>query len=185
MLMLRDALSLEEREISSLAIAKCVIEQDAFCYANRILLFSSYKSEVDTSKIYKTAKALGKDVYYPRVQEGAMDFYQVDEKTNWEINRYGIREPQIVEEKRFIPQKGDWIYVLMPGVVFDCEKNRIGYGGGYYDKYLQWLETQTNVENLFKVAVAFECQMIESGRIVHEAYDIKPDCIVTEKRCYL
>ena len=72
----------------------------------------------------------------------------------------------------------------MPGAVFDVEGNRIGYGGGYYDKFLQKLEIEfsTQQREVYKIAVAFECQMTELGNIISETYDIKPNCIITEKR---
>ena len=89
------------------------------------------------------------------------------------------------------------ICMIMPGAVFDEDGNRIGYGGGYYDKYLEWLEQilfrkmmmyegQMVLEKyLCKMAVAFECQIIEKEEIPSEVYDVKVDCILTEGRSIL
>lgn len=70
----------------------------------------------------------------------------------------------------------------MPGAVFDEAGNRIGYGGGYYDKYLHWLENMLPFENICKVAVAFECQLVDLGMIENEPHDVQVNYIVTESK---
>lgn len=64
--------------------------------------------------------------------------------------------------------------MIMPGVAFDERCSRIGYGGGYYDKYL------SKAKEIYKVAVAFEQQVYQE--LPCEAHDLRPDIIVTEKR---
>jgi 5-formyltetrahydrofolate cyclo-ligase len=68
------------------------------------------------------------------------------------------------------------VLLIMPGAAFDAKCNRIGYGKGYYDKYLQ---VHPNVKT---IAIAFELQMVET--IPAEAYDICPDIIITEEKTY-
>lgn len=113
-----------------------------------------------------------------------MEFYLVDETTEWETSKFGMREPKVDEYKKLKANSHDKIFVLMPGAAFDKKGNRIGYGGGYYDKYLQQLETKMSSQNIYKTAVVFECQIVETGLIEQEAHDIKPDCIVTETHKY-
>lgn len=186
-LRLRDALSLEERREKSHIIAEKVIAQKAFKEADKILLFASYKSEVDTAKIFETVQKLSKDVYYPKVMGEEMEFYKVEREADLIEGYCGIREPEATPNKKFIPQPNDKICVIMPGAVFDKEGNRIGYGGGYYDKYLQWLESfyvediEKTDKHIYKIAVAFECQLVEVGQIASDQHDIKVDFIVTEK----
>ncbi len=179
----RDALSEKERKEKSARISKQVIGQMAFQNATKVLLFSSFKSEVDTEDVFREAKRLNKDIYYPRILDKEMEFYFVNETTEFEISSFGVKEPKADERKRFVASVEDKIFVLMPGVVFDEKRNRIGYGGGYYDKYLQRLEEKLPSKNICKVAVAFECQMVENGSIESEIHDIKPDYIITEDRC--
>lgn len=181
-LKLRDALSVDERMQKSQQIAKYLIEQKAFQEADKILLFASYKSEVETAQIFDVAHALNKDVYYPKVVDKKMKFYQVQNKEDLIEGYRGIREPEINEDRQFVATLLEKILVVMPGTVFDKSGNRIGYGGGYYDKYLQQLECIMPKENVCKIAVAFECQMVETGKIPSETYDVKPDYIITETR---
>lgn len=181
-LALRDALSQKERQEKSIQISDKVIELKSFQNANIVLMYDAIRSEVETARIYREARRLSKVVYFPRVIESQMEFYLVDEATEFEISRFGVREPKMEAEKQFVPDEQSRIFVLMPGAVFDEAGNRIGYGGGYYDKYLHWLEDRVLSERVCKVAVAYECQMVDQGRIVKEAHDVHPDYIVTESR---
>lgn len=182
----RDALSFEERFDKSRQIAQKVIGQAAFQEADALLLFASYKSEVDTTEIFETAKKLGKDIYYPKVLGKQMEFYRVQKKEDLVEGYRGIREPEANAQLQFRPAENDKILVLMPGAVFDAEGNRIGYGGGYYDKFLQKIETILGNERkltenpVCKMAVAYECQIVEIGQIPSDVYDKKVDYIITE-----
>ena len=178
----RNALSELERSDKSIRIAKKVIQLECFKKCNTILLYMSTRSEVETQEIYLEAKKRGKRIYCPRVNGKQMEFYLVNEKTEFEISTFGIIEPKPESTEVFVPDKEDEIFVLMPGVVFDEEGNRIGYGGGYYDKYLQRLADGNAYRSLSAVAVAYDCQMIESGIIEREPHDIRGDYIITESR---
>lgn len=182
----RDALSLEERIEKSHQIAEKVIAQKEFIEADKILLFASYKSEVNTEAIFVKAKALGKEIYYPKVIGKEMEFFKMESETDLKEGYRGIPEPEENAEKQFRPVMRDRICVIMPGAVFDAEGNRIGYGGGYYDKYLQQLEAiwendKTMLKkHIYKLALAFQFQIVESGKILREQYDIKVDSVITE-----
>ena len=178
----RNALSVQEREEKSIEIARKVIALEEFENSNKILLYAPIRSEVKTSNIYMEARRLRKAVYYPRVLGDEMEFYFVDETTELETSKYGIREPKVEEVKQFVPNTQDKIFILMPGAVFDEDGNRIGYGGGYYDKYLHWLASRISLENICKVAVAFACQVVELGKIEPEIHDVQADFIVTENQ---
>ncbi len=180
----RDGLSQQDRQAKSIQIAEKVIEQEVFQRSDVILLYASAKSEVDTMKIFHEAKWLNKNIYCPRVIGKEMEFYLVDETTEFETSAYGIREPQIDETKRFVPKEQNRILVLMPGVVFDKTGRRVGYGGGYYDKYLSCLDGVVPSENVYKVAIAFEVQMVKPGVIEKQPHDIQPDWIITECGVY-
>lgn len=174
-LQLRNALNVEARKEKSHLIAEKVIAQSEFIETDKILLFASFKSEVDTCEIFQAAREAGKAVYFPKIIGKEMKFYQVEKEDDLTEGQWGIREPQLIPEKEFVPQAVDKICIIMPGVVFDIEGNRIGYGGGYYDKFLQQLE------NGYKLAIAFDCQLVDRGQIVGEQHDVKADCVVTEK----
>ena len=87
----------------------------------------------------------------------------------------GIPEP--IEKRPVIADRG---VMIMPGLVFDHELNRIGYGGGYYDRYL----SKYGNDNIIKVAIAYDFQVVNKIDSTSEEHDIKPDIIVTDKAEY-
>lgn len=184
-LALRDTLTLEARIEKSRIITEKVIRHEKFQEADKVLLFASFRSEVDTTEIFKVAIAMGKEVYFPRVEGKEMEFYRIEKETDLIEGYRGIREPKGEASTRFAvnPKAGDApkILVIMPGAVFDADGNRIGYGGGYYDKFLLRLETTIEQKNLYKIALAFECQMVEKNIIIKELHDKNPDIVITEK----
>ena len=178
----RNALSFDEQSEKSKGIIERIMENKNFIEADKILLFASYKSEVDTTGLFRVARTFSKDVYYPKVVDEVMEFYLVENQSDLIEGYRGICEPNAERSKKFIPKLDDKVCVIMPGLAFDEEGNRIGYGGGYYDKFLGKLETEFPRENICKIAIAFDCQVIETGRIERESHDIRPDYIVTEER---
>lgn len=178
----RDAMSQQVCIEKSGMIADKVIRMPEFQKSNKILLYAPIRNEVETKEIREEAKCLKKEIFYPRVLGKEMKFYRVGESTEFETSPYGICEPKPELAELFVPEKEDMIFVLVPGVVFDEAGSRIGYGGGYYDKYLQWLEEEISVDNICKVAIAYDCQLVEEGRIKKETHDVAMDFIVTETR---
>lgn len=181
-LKLRDALTLEERERKSKEITKRVIAHKAFKQADIILLFSSFKSEVDTTEIFETAQRFSKDIYYPKVIGDEMEFYRVEHEIDLKEGYRGICEPKADNDRKFMAQPDEKICVIMPGVAFDEVGNRIGYGGGYYDKFLRRMRRSLSTENISKVAIGFDCQLVEPGAIEVEEHDIRLDVLVTENK---
>jgi len=181
-LQIRDALSVEERKEKSRKIVEKVIHHREFQDCNTVLMFASYGSEVDTLAIFVTAKKMGKNIFFPKIVGEEMVFYQVNDMQELLEGYKGIREPAQDERKRYEPQLDERCVVLMPGVVFDTEGGRIGYGKGFYDKFLGKIQLERISKGFKKLAIAFECQLVETGEIMAESYDIKPDYIATENR---
>lgn len=180
----RDKLTLDERLQKSQNITEIVLSSEEFQSSDELLLFASYKSEVDTTEIIKQALGMDKRVYLPKVQGKEMIFYQINSMEELKEGYCGIREPEAELSRQFTPKQDRKVFVLMPGVAFDKMGGRIGYGGGFYDKFLSKIEVEIPRENLCKMAVAFECQLVENGKIIKEEYDIKPNCIMTEEKIY-
>lgn len=194
-LQLRNSLTDETRIEKSQIITNYIIHHPKFQSADCILMFASYKSEVDTTAIMEYALVLGKTVYFPRIENtgqvgnNEMEFYRIFSPEDLYEGYKGIREPKPREELRFTLAAGEKILILMPGAVFDMEGNRIGYGGGFYDRFLAWIEDFKNgIEDasyttpVCTMALAFECQLVENGVIKAEEHDRKVDYIITEKR---
>ena len=98
-----------------------------------------------------------------------MNFYSWSRNDPLKINKFGIPEP--VSSKIFYPD-----ILLVPLVAYDSSLNRLGYGGGYYDRYIEKIE---KIKKVIKIGLAFSFQKISSIPI--NQYDKKLDFIVTEK----
>ena len=169
----RDALSQKERMAKSRLIAEKLMEMPVYKRTQQILLYASFRSEVDTSALMKQALADGKKVYCPLVRGCDMVFYRIWGETDLQAGYQGIMEPAAQEENRYCPMAEDLL--VMPGAVFDRCRNRIGYGKGFYDRFLAaGFAGHT-------VALAFSVQIVGYGKIPVLDTDVRPDKIVTER----
>ncbi|AZR73085.1 5-formyltetrahydrofolate cyclo-ligase [Anoxybacter fermentans] len=174
---LRDQLSERKRELYSKKIRQRLEGLLSYKKAHTILYFVSFRSEVNTIPLIKKGLAIGKRVILPitNLSTGRLTFSELkDFDKELVVGTYGILEPK----KEFIrpvqPEEID--FVLMPGLVFDHNGYRIGYGGGFYDRFLGELTRRPKL-----VAVAYELQVMDKP-LPHEDHDIPVDMIVTEKR---
>lgn len=177
-LKLRDELTERERRDKSRAIIGKLMNTGAYEEAEVVLSYVSYKSEVITEEMIEAALKDGKRVYCPRIDKDDMEFYRIMSMEDLTTGYKGIREPmpngdRLLSGRDISMSK---CLMIMPGSAFDRERNRIGYGKGYYDRYLE------RYPQLPTIAVCFECQLVE--KIPAEAYDIKPAVIMTEKGMY-
>lgn len=175
----RKKLSSEENADMSERIRERLFGTDEYTSAESIYIYVSFNNEPDTYEIISRAWDDGKTVFVPCTgrEKGRMDFVSIESFDDLSRKVMGISEPEYDLRKVSMPDKN--ALVIMPGVAFDEEKNRAGYGGGYYDK---WLEKAC--EDVKKTALAFEFQVFKDVRIMTEAHDIRPDHIVTEERVY-
>lgn len=175
-----DRLTVNEDRKNAEIIVNRYLDSDYFKRADIIFAYSSMEDEIPTERIVQTALKSGKKVALPKVispvSDGAkMEFLLVDGNTLYISGVYGIMEPECGE--RVSPAGGnDRIEILIPGLCFDLEKNRIGYGGGYYDRYL----SQFDREKFHITALAYEYQIFEV--IPTDEYDSKVDLVITENR---
>ena len=98
-----------------------------------------------------------------------MNFYSWSRTDPLKINKFGIPEP--VSTKVFYPD-----ILLVPLVAYDSSLNRVGYGGGYYDRYIEKIE---KIKKVIKIGLAFSYQKLKKVPI--DQYDKKLDFIITEK----
>ncbi|MDO5381843.1 MAG: 5-formyltetrahydrofolate cyclo-ligase [Eubacteriales bacterium] len=136
-----------------------------------ILTYVSYNQEVDTKKFILRCIEDGKNVYVPKVIKNdygkTMIFVRIKSFDDLQKGYMGISEP--VSDEESLVDKG---LMIMPGLAFDREFNRIGYGGGFYDRYLE------EHKNILKIGVCFDFQLFDS--IPCEEHDLKPDIVVTQ-----
>jgi 5-formyltetrahydrofolate cyclo-ligase len=172
----RKSLSKEKITEKSRLIRKNLYSLEEFKKAKNILFYVSFGNEVGTRKTIKDLLAKKeKKVIVPYVLKN-YPILQVSELKdfNWlEPKTFGIPEPKELYIREFSHKKLD--LVIIPGIVFDKKGYRIGYGHGYYDRFLKTLN-----KNVKKVGLAFELQLVDE--IPEEKHDVPVDIVVTEKR---
>ncbi len=173
----RENLTKEERERASLLLTERMAGHQWFYRAKYFLGFAGYGSEIDTYPLLEEALLRGKKVYVPKVEGDGMEFYPIASTDELRPGYRGIPEPEgcgAPFDYRECKKQGetDRVLMLMPGVAFDPCRNRLGYGKGFYDRYLAGKEELA----LRTVAVGFQCQMVE--RIPTEEYDIRPGQVI-------
>ena len=149
-------------------IAGNLVEMKEFAEAKDVLCYVSTDDEVDTKKIINFSLSQNKNVYVPKViSKEKMEFYKINSLSELQKGYFGISEPDTENEKF---EKGDAICIV-PGLCFDKEGNRLGYGGGFYDRFLQ-------NKKMLKVSLAYSSFVSE--KIDCDEYDVKMDYIVTQ-----
>jgi len=173
MLALRDEMSCEERMIYSKEIMDTLLELDVIQQAKEILCFVGYKSEVSTTALMEELLLLDKKIYVPRVNGEEMDFYRIKNLKDLQEGYKGIPEPAEACKDMFEGPTGSNVVMLMPGAVFAVDGSRIGYGKGFYDRYL------AKYDIMNRIALCFSRQLVEN--IPCDAHDKKASVIITEK----
>ena len=187
----RDSISYEIRKDKDRKIKEALLELSEFKASHKILLYVSFRSEVDTFDLLKYCIANGKATVLPRVdkQNNELKLYEIKDTGELVSGYFGIPEPKVSESRRMNVEDIDLIVV--PGVAFDGHCNRLGYGKGFYDKLLSKGKRQkakgaiSRQPSAFIIALAYEEQIVEA--LPSEPHDIKMDKIITDKRiieCY-
>lgn len=168
----RRLLTSRQREEGTAVITERILSHPWFREAEDIYCYIDFDGEPGTRAVIEEAWRLGKRVWAPKVLEEQMDFYQITTYDTLTPGAFGIPEPSGESE----PASGKDGLMIMPGIAFDRQRNRVGYGKGYYDRYLR------DHPGLRTIAAAFACQIV--GRIEAEEQDIAPMALVTEQDIY-
>ena len=129
-----------------------------------------YNHEIDSIGILKKFEKKKYSISLPKIKKNnRMNFYHWSLKDPLIVNEYGIPEP--TKKKIVYPN-----ILLVPLVAFDKNLNRIGYGGGFYDRYIKRI---SKIKKIFTIGLAYSFQQVK--RIPINKYDIKLDYIITEK----
>ena len=168
----RQMLSEEEQKAYSLRVASRVTAHPLFLRAEDIFCYLPVKGEVDTSAILQTAWKQGKRTAVPKViSKTEMQFYYINSYEELREGTYGILEP--ITGRLAEPHTA---LVILPGTVFDIQCNRIGYGGGYYDRYLAAHRSYRTM------ALAYSVQIVPE--LPKEDHDIPVEYLITESEEY-
>lgn len=157
-------------------IAKKLIKFDKYQQSEKIMLYISTKSEVQTMGIINYSLNANKNTFIPFINKEKHDIIpslMKDYQTEIAPGSLGIYQPK-KEFIRLFPAK-ILDLVIVPGIAFTEQGHRLGRGGGYYDRFLKKLSKSSYI-----IALAFEIQII--NEIPLEKNDVPVDCIITEER---
>ncbi len=172
----RDRMQLSLRESLSCEIFASLSELNEYMEADTLLFYVDYRSEVMTRPYIKKALSEGKKVYCPRVEGLDISFFRIDDMTDLKPGYQGILEPAPDALRRYTANmQNNTTMVIVPGSVFDRSGNRMGYGKGFYDRFLK------RYDKLIKTAVCFDMQIMDE-EIPHDHNDVKMDLIVSERQ---
>jgi 5-formyltetrahydrofolate cyclo-ligase len=163
------------RATQSRSIVGALLSHKEFQKADKVLIYLSGDGEVITDSLLDRAFELGKRVYVPVVNRENNELLISElpgPENNFRLGTFGIREPA-EEDLNFVsPDRID--LVITPGLAFDRQGGRIGYGKGYYDRLLNRLGSEVP-----RVALAFDFQILDT--VPQDGNDVRVDAIITEK----
>ncbi len=194
----RNSLTREEQLRQCNAICERLFCLEIWLKSRLLFTYLSFRSEADTWGIVHEALSgpvnQRKKVYVPRVEEKRLEFYEINKTSSLKPSRFGVMEPEKdlrtlyisphhqagkgTIEKPGTVMKADQPLrlMLMPGLAFDPAGSRIGYGAGYYDRYL----TGHSNYGFIKAALAYDFQIMDN--IFSEDHDVRMDYIITPTR---
>lgn len=172
----REQLSESRREAYNKKIRESLFALDCFKECGMLFSYVSFGTEADTSAVIKTALDMKKRVFIPKVEGKEMNFYEIYSLDGLIRSKFGILEPS-GSDRPYMRDLSDSVkkLMLLPGLAFDRTGNRIGYGAGYYDRYLgrfpenEWL----------KIGIAYSFQIMEN--LPASCKDIRADVIITDE----
>jgi 5-formyltetrahydrofolate cyclo-ligase len=173
----RNTLSPSQIQDYSDKILKKLQNLNVYDDSKNIMIYMDYKNEVATKNIIADLWKSNKMVIIPRVNTTTnfLDLYKITSFDHLIKSKYGILEPDPTKNEKVSAIDVDLI--LSPGVCFDKNCNRMGYGGGFYDKLLE-----TTKPSVITIGLAFQIQIVES--VPTEVHDKKLNYILTEEHLY-
>lgn len=170
---LRDEIT--DKELLSDEITKKFLESDLYKNCDTLLLYFSVGSEASTEAIFNKALSDKKAVAFPVCTDsaGKMEFFIVKSEADLTEGMYGIKAPKAYCK---LFENSVNALCVVPGLSFDKLGYRIGYGKGYYDRFLE------NFKGV-SVGICFE-ELVRESLPADDAYDKKVNCLITDKKIY-
>ncbi|MBN2454085.1 5-formyltetrahydrofolate cyclo-ligase [Candidatus Woesearchaeota archaeon] len=166
---LQERRRMAEKDVAekSAAITEKLLALPEFRKANTVMFYHSTKKEAGTREAISAAFKAGKAVLLPVTDENEILACEYKEDEELVAGRYGVLEPK---EKRAAEE---FDLAVVPGIAFDKEGGRIGYGKGYYDRFLKEVRAK-------KIGLAFDSQLVQ--KIPMSDKDVPMDIIITESK---
>ncbi|MDH5517963.1 MAG: 5-formyltetrahydrofolate cyclo-ligase [Gammaproteobacteria bacterium] len=178
----RKQLSSRQQHIHARKLANVLQRSRHFKQAKNVAFYLAEDGEISAEAAIQLAWKSRKTVYLPVLSPFADElfFAAYTSKTRLKLNRFGIAEPAV--SIRHCKRAHQLQLILMPLVGFDSQGNRLGMGGGFYDRSLHFRRQQKNWRKPRLIGLAHECQ--KTVAIPVEDWDIPVDAIATEKTLY-
>ena len=176
----RLALSPAERQHANRALTKNLLRLRAIRRCSTIGAYLPFRGEADFLQVLENQILRKKRVFLPVLKKNRLRFVQLYSDSELRKNRYGILEP--VYTNADLINTRDLDIILAPLVAFDADCNRIGMGGGYYDRTLAFRKPRKNWRRPLLIGVAYDFQRVES--VETQPWDIPLDAVITDKQCY-
>lgn len=172
---LRDKLTKQEIAENSKKIWEYFLSEELYHHAERIIFYLNFRSEVETLPYLEQVFRDKKHVMVPYciTAEHQMEIYEITDTSQLRPGAYGILEPDI-KQASFISEQNEADIILVPALAFDKSGYRLGYGAGYYDRFLDG-------NSISAVGFAFSCCVCES--LPHEQKDKSVNYLITENGC--
>lgn len=170
----RTALTDAQQQANAVGLAQQFARSPFAWRAGKIASYLAGNAELDTKLIHQHCWATQRSLSVPVVRSQQLEFYALDADTNFTLNQFGLREP--ASGVRFVDTRSISM-MLVPLVGFDDNGNRLGMGGGFYDRHLGRLPKGLRPT---LIGVAHECQRAE--QIPVEPWDVPLDGLLTEQR---
>jgi len=179
----RRRLSRQTLKQHSLQLQHLACNYKPFRHSQRLAFYFASRGEIDPAPLLRLALQTAKQPYLPvlRARPGKrLWFVPFKKETRLISNRFGIPEPHLLHRQVTMPWALDMVF--MPLVAFDARGNRLGMGGGFYDRTFAFKQQRTHWKGPMLIGLAHEFQRVEG--LPTQPWDIPLDAVITERRIY-
>ena len=175
---LRAEISQENQAIAASRLFDRIIELPEYQLADRIAAYFAVNGEISLDPVIDHALAQGKQIYLPNLDQQSLRFSPYFREQKMRINKFKLPEPDVSDNEMLQP--GELDLVLAPLVVFDPDRNRIGMGGGFYDRSFAF--RKEGIDKPVLIGVAHDLQKVDV--LIPEEWDVRLDRVVTDQARY-
>ena len=175
----RGELDAAQLRVAAEALAQRIIELDVYARSTKLAVYFAVNGEISLDPVIDHALATGKQVFLPNLDRESLRFSPYFREQKMRINKFRLPEPDVGDEQMLQPDQLD--LVLAPLVVFDENRNRIGMGGGFYDRSFA-MRKAVEVSEPVLIGVAHELQ--KADEIIPQEWDVRLDMVITDENIF-
>ena len=176
---LRADIDPQQQQRAAEALCQSIIGLDEYQQSQSIAAYFAVNGEIGLKPVIRHAWSQGKQIYLPNLDQVDLRFSPYFDGQTMRINKFRLPEPDVGDDEMLAPDELD--LVLAPLVVFDEGRNRIGMGGGFYDRSFAFRKNPGSTHPVL-IGVAHELQKVD--QLIPEEWDVRLDMVVTEQHIY-